>query len=73
MTTVATEGAMFFVAFLPNFVSPNAEHFVQQMLVLGLIFLLQSIIIFCAIGNFSCIIGRYIQSVEKNASLHEYK
>ena len=52
--------ALFFLAFLPQFVSPAAGSVPLQMLLLGLIFMLQAVIIFCVIGYFSGGIGGYL-------------
>jgi threonine/homoserine/homoserine lactone efflux protein len=64
--------AMFFLAFLPQFVSPATQYFPLQMLLLGLIFMLQSVIIFCLIGYFSGSIGNFILARPKIAKYFDW-
>ncbi len=60
MNVLNPKVALFFLAFLPQFVSPAAGSVPLQMLLLGLIFMLQAVIIFCVIGYFSGGIGGYL-------------
>jgi threonine/homoserine/homoserine lactone efflux protein len=60
MNVLNPKVAMFFLAFLPQFVTPAAGHVPLQMLLLGLIFMVQAIVIFSLIGYFSGGIGEFI-------------
>lgn len=62
MNVLNPKVAMFFLAFLPQFVTPDTKHFPLQMLLLGFIFMVQAIAIFSMIGYFSGSIGRFILS-----------
>ncbi|BCS53896.1 LysE family translocator [Geobacter sp. SVR] len=60
MNVLNPKVAMFFLAFLPQFIKPDSPYFPLQMLLLGFIFMVQSVIIFCMIGYFSANIGTYL-------------
>jgi threonine/homoserine/homoserine lactone efflux protein len=60
MNVLNPKVAMFFLAFLPQFVSPNADYFALQMLLLGFIFMAQAVIIFILIGFFAGSIGNFL-------------
>ncbi len=62
MNVLNPKVALFFLAFLPQFVTPATGHIPLQMLLLGGIFMLQAVIIFSLIGWFSGLIGSYLLS-----------
>ena len=53
---------LFFLSFLPQFVDFNAGHVELQMVLLGVIFMLQTVLIFGAIAFFSGVIGEKLRS-----------
>lgn len=72
MNVLNPKVAMFFLAFLPQFVSPAAGHVPLQMLLLGLVFMVQAIVIFCLIGYFSGGIGSFILARPRIAKYFEW-
>jgi threonine/homoserine/homoserine lactone efflux protein len=67
MNVLNPKVAMFFLAFLPQFVNPSEGHIPLQMLLLGFTFMAQAVVIFTMIGYFSGSIGDYILSRPKIA------
>ncbi len=49
--------SLFFLAFLPQFVSPAAGPVALQMILLGLIFMALSVVIFCTVGTLAGTLG----------------
>lgn len=72
MNVLNPKVALFFLAFLPQFVSPATRYFPLQMLLLGLIFMVQAVIIFCLIGYFSGCIGNFILARPKIAKYFDW-
>src|SRR5512138_741324 len=57
MNVLNPKVALFFLAFLPQFITPGTTYFPLQMLLLGVIFMVQAVVIFSLIGWFSGSIG----------------
>ncbi len=49
--------SLFFLAFLPQFVNPEAGSIAAEMIVLGMLFMLQAVVIFCTVGLFAGVLG----------------
>jgi threonine/homoserine/homoserine lactone efflux protein len=60
MNVLNPKVALFFLAFLPQFVTPATPHFALRMLLLGFIFMAQAVVIFTLIGYFAGSIGAYV-------------
>ncbi len=72
MNVLNPKVAMFFLAFLPQFVTPSTGYFPLRMLLLGFIFMVQAVIIFCLIGYFSGTIGSVILARPKIAKYFDW-
>lgn len=53
--------ALFFLAFLPQFVATGSAHAAGQSAVLGLLFATQTVVVFGLLGWFAGLIGRWLQ------------
>lgn len=60
MNVLNPKVALFFLAFLPQFVHPADGQLPLQMILLGILFMLQAVVIFSLIGWFSGTIGRQL-------------
>ena len=54
--------ALFFVAFLPQFVNLNSPYYSTHMIVLGLIYALMTIAFLSILGIFAGLIGTWLKS-----------
>jgi len=52
--------SLFFIAFLPQFVSADGYNVTIQMIILGVIFMIQAIIMFSAIAILSSRLTKYV-------------
>lgn len=56
--------ALFFLAFLPQFVTPGDVNISLQMLILGVVFIIQAIIVFSLVSVLSGYIGNFLSRSE---------
>lgn len=73
MNIINPKVGLFFLAFLPQFVDPLAGgHPAQQMVLLGLLFMIQAVVIFTGLAVFAGWIGRLLFGKPKVASYLKY-
>ncbi|MEG6513479.1 LysE family translocator [Desulforamulus ruminis] len=58
--------SLFFLAFLPQFVSPRAGSVALQMALLGVLFMLQSLVVFTTVALLANRFGKYLFNHEKS-------
>jgi threonine/homoserine/homoserine lactone efflux protein len=60
MNVLNPKVSLFFIAFLPQFLSKNGYPVSLQMIILGVLFMLQAIVVFCAISVLSGKLSKYL-------------
>ncbi len=67
MNVLNPKVAIFFLAFLPQFIRPELGHTPRQFLILGICFAITSFVIFSLVGIFSSVFGCWITTRPKLA------
>ncbi|MFK7773252.1 MAG: LysE family translocator [Saprospiraceae bacterium] len=62
MNVLNPKVSLFFIAFLPQFISPNGINITVQMIILGLIFMVQALVIFSMISILASQLTGYVNS-----------
>jgi len=61
--------SIFFMAFLPQFTNPSNGSITLQLIILGLLFMLDTLVVFGIISQLSGIIGKWISKSEKGEKI----
>ncbi len=64
MNVLNPKVSIFFIAFLPQFVTPNGFPAIYQMIILGVIFMIQGMLIFTIVAHLSGMFAKYLQAAK---------
>ncbi len=64
MNVLNPKVSLFFIAFLPQFISPNGINITVQMIILGLIFMVQALVIFSLISILASRLTGYVNNAK---------
>jgi len=64
MNVLNPKVSLFFIAFLPQFISKDGINITYQMIILGLIFMIQALVVFCLISILASRLTGYVNSAK---------